>query len=260
MATSAFGYDSFFSTTLSSAITSTDTTIPLVAAPTAQEGVLVIEPNSSTNREIIYYTSVSGNSVVLPSVGAGRGQEGTTAMAHSSGVTVKMNTTSRHFEVLKDGTGLADSAITTAKIADENVTSRKFAPTVIQESCTANTTVTDSTETDITGCTATFTPAIASVAKVTAVVSFNTGSVANDLFNVLLDVDGVNESESVRFKVPTSGGIGTLTQVWLVSLTAASHTLKLQGARVSGTGQVTIEVTHTKLLIELIGNDNVTDS
>lgn len=108
MATSAYGWDSFFSTTLSSAITATDTTIPLVAAPTAQEGTLTIEANDSTNREIIYYTSVSGNSVICPSVGAGRGQEGTTARAHSSGVTVKRNTTSRDFEVLQDGTGFTD--------------------------------------------------------------------------------------------------------------------------------------------------------
>lgn len=107
MATSAYGWDSFFSTTLSSAITAADTTIPLAAAPTAQEGVLVIEPDSSTNREIIYYTSVSGNSVVCPSVGAGRGQEGTSALAHSSGVTVKRNTTSRDFEVLQDGSAFA---------------------------------------------------------------------------------------------------------------------------------------------------------
>lgn len=107
MATSAYGWDSFYSSTLSSPITASDTTIPLVAAPTAQEGVLVIESNSSTNREIIYYTSVSGSSVICPSVGAGRGQEGTTAMAHSSGVSVKRNTTSRDFEVLQDGSAMA---------------------------------------------------------------------------------------------------------------------------------------------------------
>lgn len=129
MATTAYGWDSFFSTTLSSAITSTDTTIPLAAAPTATEGVLVIEPNSSTNREIIYYTSVSGNSVILPSVAAGRGQEGTTAVAHSSGVAVKRNTTSRDFEVLQDGTALAASSITTAKIAAGAVTNAKLSTT-----------------------------------------------------------------------------------------------------------------------------------
>lgn len=107
MATPTFGWDSFFSTTLSSAISNTDTTIPLTAAPTAQEGILVIEPDSAVNREIIYYTSVSGNNVVLPSVSLGRGQEGTSAVAHSSGVIVKRNTTSRDFEVLQDASAWA---------------------------------------------------------------------------------------------------------------------------------------------------------
>lgn len=111
MATASYGWDSFFSTTLSSAISASDTTIPLVTAPTAQEGTLVIEADSSTNREIIYYTSVSGNSVVCPSVGAGRGQEGTSAVAHSSGVSVKRNTTSRDFEVLQDGTAFSNSLV-----------------------------------------------------------------------------------------------------------------------------------------------------
>lgn len=106
MATTTYGWDSFYSSQLSSPITASDTTIPLVTAPTAQEGVLVINPSDSTQREIIYYTSVSGNSVVCPSVGAGRGQEGTTARPHSSGVTVKRNTTSRDFEVLQDTTAL----------------------------------------------------------------------------------------------------------------------------------------------------------
>lgn len=131
MATTAYGWDSFYSTTLSSAISSSDTTIPVVTPPTAQEGTLVIEGDSSTNREIIYYTSVSGSSVVCPSVGAGRGQEGTTAVAHSSGVSIKKNTTSRDFEVLQDGTALATSAITTTKIADDNVTAAKIADAAV---------------------------------------------------------------------------------------------------------------------------------
>lgn len=259
MATTAYGWDSFFSTTLSSAITASDTTIPLVAAPTAQEGTLVIESDSSTNREIIYYTSVSGSSVICPSVGAGRGQEGTTAAAHSSGVSVKKNTTSRDFEVLQDGTALATSAITTTKIADEAITSRKSAPTVISEQATADVT-TITSEVDITGCTTTFTPAIASVAIVWGVYYFNSGSAANDVFYGALNVDTVNESELVRYVVPTSGGGGTFAQVWVVPLTAASHTLKLVAGRTSGTGSAAVRQVHTKLLVWLIGNDNVTDS
>lgn len=107
MATSSLGWDNFYSTTLSSSITANDTTIPVATPPTATEGFLTIEPNSSSNREIIYYTSVSGSNVVCPSVGAGRGQGGTSAAAHSSGVIVKMNTVAEMFEALQNMTALS---------------------------------------------------------------------------------------------------------------------------------------------------------
>lgn len=132
MATTAYGWDSFYSTTLSSAITSTDTVIPVVSPPTAQEGVLVLEPDSASTREIIYYTSVSGSSVICPSVGAGRGQEGTSASAHGSGSIVKRNTTSRDFEVLQDGTAIATEAITNTKIASGAVSYDKLSTTLLQ--------------------------------------------------------------------------------------------------------------------------------
>lgn len=108
MATSALGFANFYSQTLSASITDTDTTIALSSTSgLPNEGFLTIEPNSASNREIIYYTSKSGNNVVLPSVGAGRGVGGTTAVAHSSGVTIKMNTVAEMFEAMQDGTGLS---------------------------------------------------------------------------------------------------------------------------------------------------------
>lgn len=106
MATPTLGWDNFYSTTLSAGITSADTTIPVVSAPTATEGYLVIEPDSSTNREIIYYTGVSGSNVTLTSI-AGRGVGGTSARAHSSGVIVKMNTVAEMFEVLQNASAMA---------------------------------------------------------------------------------------------------------------------------------------------------------
>lgn len=123
--TSNLGWQDFFSTTLSSGITSTDTTIPLVAAPTPTEGFLVIEPDSSTNREIIMYTSVSGSNVVCGSVND-RGISGTTARAHSSGVIVKMNTVADMFEALQSGNALSTGAIATADIADGAATDAKW--------------------------------------------------------------------------------------------------------------------------------------
>lgn len=143
--TANLGWHDFFSTTLSSAITASDTTIPLTAAPTPTEGFLVIEPDSSTNREIIMYTSVSGSSVICGSVDD-RGISGTTARAHSSGAIVKMNTVADMFEALQSGNGLSTSAVTTTKIADRAVTSEKLDATVAFRAYdSGGTTLTDAT-------------------------------------------------------------------------------------------------------------------
>ena len=103
MATPNLGYQNFFSTTLSSTITASDTTIYLNSLPTPSEGYLVIEPDSTTNREIIYYTSKGANFVTCPSVAAGRGVGGTSAASHSSGVTVQMNNNAELWTSLQDG-------------------------------------------------------------------------------------------------------------------------------------------------------------
>lgn len=153
-----------------------------------------------------------------------------------------------------------DTGITAAKIADEAVTSRKLAPTVILESATGDVTLNSTSYADITGCTTTFTPDIACYAKVTAYVDFRTAGAANDVFQVDLDVDGSNQTPAVFFGVPTSGGRFVLSQFWLVSLSAASHTLKLEGKRLSGSNSVVVEADNTRLVVELIGDANVTNS
>lgn len=96
-------FDNFYSTTLSSTITASDTTIYLNALPTASEGYLVIEPDSSSNREIIYYTSKGANYVTCPSAATGRGVGGTTAVSHNSGSTTQMNTVAEMFEDIQGG-------------------------------------------------------------------------------------------------------------------------------------------------------------
>jgi len=118
MATPSLGFDNFYTSTLSAGITASDTTIYLNALPTATEGYIVIEPDSSTQREIIYYTSKGANFVTLPSAAAGRGVGATTAQSHSSGVTAQMNVVAEHFEALQDGTAISNTAITAAKIAN----------------------------------------------------------------------------------------------------------------------------------------------
>lgn len=102
--TNNLAFDNFYSSTLSSTITASDTVIYVNALPTASEGYLVIEPDSSSNREIIYYTSKGANFVTCPSVATGRGVGGTTAVSHNSGSTVQMNTVAEMFEDIQGGT------------------------------------------------------------------------------------------------------------------------------------------------------------
>lgn len=116
IATTAIGWQNKFSTTLTSGITSTDTTIPLNALPTPSEGFLVIEPDSSTNWEVIYYTSKTGSAVVCTSVANGRGVDDSTAISHSQGATVRMDSTAGMFEVLKNASAITDDTINTVKI------------------------------------------------------------------------------------------------------------------------------------------------
>lgn len=86
--------DNFFSASLTSDITSTSTDIPMDAIPNAAQGFLVIDPDSASNREIIFYNSKTSLKVTVPSVADGRGQGSTTAASHTSGTTVIMAYTS----------------------------------------------------------------------------------------------------------------------------------------------------------------------
>lgn len=91
MATSNIGFQSFYQSQLTSAISNTDLTIPLDVLPTPSEGYLVIESTVSAAREIIYYTSKTATAVVVPSgAGNGRGFDGTTAVSHTQSATVIM--------------------------------------------------------------------------------------------------------------------------------------------------------------------------
>lgn len=126
MATIALRAQDFFSTTLSAGITASDTTISLNALPTGNEGYLVLEPDSSGQREIIYYTSKTSSAVVCPSVGAGRGVGGTTAKSHPINSTVKMNMTAEHFEALRDGTSLAWRGADNRIATSETTTSTSY--------------------------------------------------------------------------------------------------------------------------------------
>lgn len=82
-------YQNFYETTLSAAITNTDTYIPLVTPPTVTESYLLIDWDVPSKREFIYFTSKdsTGVNVLL----ANRGKDGTTAIAHTKNAKVRMN-------------------------------------------------------------------------------------------------------------------------------------------------------------------------
>lgn len=115
-ATSSLSVQNYFETTLSGSISASDTTIGVNAVPTGSEGYLIIEPDSSTNREVVYYTSKTSNSVVLTSALNGRGKDGTTAQSHASGATVRMQITSSHWLALQDMSAVTPGSVTPEKL------------------------------------------------------------------------------------------------------------------------------------------------
>jgi len=97
-----FGYQNFYSTTLTGDITSGTLTIGLATVPTPTSGILVIEPDSTSAREVILYTSKGASTITCPS--DGRGWSGSTAAPHLQGSTVIMAPVDEWFKGLADGT------------------------------------------------------------------------------------------------------------------------------------------------------------
>jgi len=94
--------DNLFATTLASALTDSALTIYLNSVPAnASEGFLVIDPDDSSKREVIYFNAVGENYVSCPASG-GRGQAGTSAVSHDSGAVVKMMFLREHWKPLRD--------------------------------------------------------------------------------------------------------------------------------------------------------------
>lgn len=89
----------FFETTLSADCTDSDTDIFLTSVPDFSEGTLVIDPDSVTGREIIYYSSKTTTKVTCPA--NGRGYDNSTAGAHTSGTKVIMAPIADWFNSLK---------------------------------------------------------------------------------------------------------------------------------------------------------------
>lgn len=113
--------ESFYESTLASAIGASDSTISLVTPPTKTEGYLVIEYNSS-NREIIKYTGVSGSNIT----GCVRGLSETansdaagTGKTHPAGVSVACKDVHYYFNnVIALFRGDSASGFNTYKMGD----------------------------------------------------------------------------------------------------------------------------------------------
>lgn len=96
-----FGYQNFYSATLTADITSGSLTISLDTVPSPTSGILVIDPDSTTGREVILYTSKGASTITCPS--DGRGYSGSTAAAHLTGTTVIMAPIDKWFTALASG-------------------------------------------------------------------------------------------------------------------------------------------------------------
>lgn len=156
--------------------------------------------------------------------------------------------------VPKDVNQIIDAFAGRTTALDEKITSRMLAPTIIEQRCTAGTTTSGTTETDLTGATISVTPAIASVALVIGVFRVSSHTVDGDQFLGLLDVDGTNEGAAAVINATGVASRQTFTQIWLVPLTAAAHTLKLQALRNSGTGTITFGSVSSKLIVMVLGD------
>lgn len=101
LGTTALDFQNFYQSALTSDITDVATDIFIDTVPSVSEGILVIDPDSAANREIIYYTSKTGTKVVCPA--NGRGYDSSTAAAHSGGTKVIMAPVADWFNMLRTG-------------------------------------------------------------------------------------------------------------------------------------------------------------
>lgn len=118
--------ESFFETTLASAITASASTIAVTTAPTITEGYMVIEASTS-NREIIKYTGVSGTNLtgcVRGLATYGSDSSAGTGKAHAAGVDIANRNVHYYFAQYYDFlVGTSATGANTMMIGDDGTTS-----------------------------------------------------------------------------------------------------------------------------------------
>jgi len=221
---------SFFETTLTSAISNTDLTIVLNTAPTPTLGYLVIDPDNTNTREEIYFSTRSGSTLTCPA--DGRGKDGTSAIAHNAGVRVIMALVKPHYDILQDGTNLDDGSIATAKIADDAVTAAKLGNNAIlldyAEITTSFTTTTVNSYVDVTNLTVTVTvPDVGRKVKITGFAVKRTSSAVAGTFLDFTIREGSTVLNSSSVQLSTSGYNAPAQVMWIGTPTAGSHTYKI---------------------------------
>lgn len=138
------------STTLSSAVSNTDTSFPLTSDTAfLSGGGLVIVDEGQASEELAYYTGKAGASLTVPL--ANRGLEGGSAQAHSSGATVKgvlsadmwNNVTEAILNVVSVTAGALDTTKVTDLTTAQTLTNKRLTSPKINEDVAVSATATE---------------------------------------------------------------------------------------------------------------------
>lgn len=218
--TTNLGAVDYFSTVTTAAILSTDTVISLSVVPSVTEGFLVLDPNNSSTREIVYFNSVSGSTVICPDATAGssRGLGGTSVGAHLIGITVEMRTVAEYI-----------NAVETQIAALRPVTGSAISYSTLTGWTRGANTGWNNTSyaTAVLGGTISYTATATEKVLVEAVFSYSTNTNGTG-FNVQVVADGTS--------IDSLGGPAINTGVFFpgqiggtVTLTAGTHTFNFQG-------------------------------
>lgn len=159
----------------------------------------------------------------------------------------------------------AGADIVETDVADGAVSSRKLKPTVGTKAASADLALgTSYADIALTGGDLSITPAVASLLKVTAVFNFRLiGTVSTEGYmeaRGTINLDGADQTaEAYALHLSDSPASSadtlnvTVTQVYLLSLTAAAHTIKMRGRRGSSVlGGASALSPMTRMLYELV--------
>jgi hypothetical protein len=115
----------FFSTTLTSGVSSSDTTFPVASIGSLTTPCyLIVDPESVTKREVILFDGVFGGASFVTSGVGKRGLAGSAsgAQAHASGVAVESRPIQQHMEDINDRVDTLDHGASLAGLADDDHT------------------------------------------------------------------------------------------------------------------------------------------